>query len=704
MHTTLTPKPFAETTKQAKRAYKNAHPLTMGAKSTFRILKTAAYICPMSFFRTLLGLVALHAWAASANAQEQPTERASVLCAQSKKQAAARTAVVANPFVALERKYDTRYHHLDLQCERNNLNIIGKVRTLALVTQGPLDTFALELHPNHTIDSVRINGILRPVFRSQNEVRIPMPSQSAGTYVDAEVWYHGTAPNSGSAAIGNGYSTATSPSWGNQVTWSLSQPYSAYEWWPCKQQLTDKIDSVRVWITTDSLNKAGSNGVLERVVNVGNGKRRHEWFSRNPIDYYLISIAVAKYVDFSFYAYPANSDSVLIQNYIYDNPQTLPNFQNDILDTRDMLELYSDLFGSYPFANEKYGHCMAPFSGGMEHQTMTSQGFFNFSLTAHELTHQWFGDYVTCKTWSDIFVNEGFASYGEQLAIEFLQGATQATSNMNGVHTSVMQQPGGSVWFADTTSDNRIFDSRLSYDKGAAVLHTLRYVINNDSLFFLSLRNYLQQYSFGNATALEFFASVEATTGLTLTNFVQEWIYGQGYPTYSLRWGHNGAGTLRLILSQTASAPSATPLFTNPLDLGITVGGTQTIMRLPNAALVDTLDVPMVQVPTAISIDPKNWVVNKVGTLVKDNALFTGINDVAVSRLKLVPNPVRDLPLRWVGGVSPEQWQVFSLDGRMVLQGNRNDLPNADALAPGAYHIRWMEANGASGHQTLVKP
>jgi aminopeptidase N len=81
---------------------------------------------------------------------------------------------------------------------------------------------------------------------------------------------------------------------------------------------------------------------------------------------------------------------------------------------------------------------MAPFSGGMEHQTMTSIGFFDFEIDAHELLHQWFGDNVTCATWKDIFVNEGFASYGEYLADYYLKTPATGSQKMLDVHTSVM--------------------------------------------------------------------------------------------------------------------------------------------------------------------------------------------------------------------------------------------------------------------------
>jgi aminopeptidase N len=185
-----------------------------------------------------------------------------------------------------------------------------------------------------------------------------------GQNFSVKVFYNGTPPTAATNPLGgSGMSNATSPTWGNKVTWSLSEPFSAYEWWPCKQSLTDKADSCAVKITVPSNCKAGSNGVLENVVDLGNGSTRYEWKHRHPIDFYLISVAVSKYVDYTIYANPIGAPAPIpIQNYIYDNPQCLPNFQADIDETVDFMELYWSIFGPYPFADEKYGHCMAPFS------------------------------------------------------------------------------------------------------------------------------------------------------------------------------------------------------------------------------------------------------------------------------------------------------------------------------------------------------
>ena len=249
--------------------------------------------------------------------------------------------------------------------------------------------------------------------------------------------------------------------------------------------------------------KAGSNGVLVEVLDLGNVFKKFSWEHRYPIDYYLISVSVAEYIEYTVYANPiGTTNPIPIQNFIYNNPATLPKFKKDIDETVEFIEYFSDIFGLYPFHQEKYGHCMAPLSGGMEHQTMTTQGFFYNTLTAHELAHQWWGNHVTCKSWSDIWVNEGFASYAEYLMLEELYPGDELVDMLDR-HNTIMSQLGGSIWVEDSLDGDRIFSSRLTYDKGAAFVHTLRYLINNDELFFTSLKNFQSSFTFSTALGVD---------------------------------------------------------------------------------------------------------------------------------------------------------------------------------------------------------
>ena len=321
--------------------------------------------------------------------------------------------------IAQTELYDVHYYFLRLNMTNTTTTLSGsgEIHAKARVN---LDTALVEFFDTFVISSIEVDGNPISYSRQNSALKVPVNKLQGENFV-IHVNYNGTPPTSATNPLGGGGMTnASSPSWGNQVTWSLSEPFAAYEWFPVKQSLKDKADSCAVWITVPTNCKAGSNGLLQQVVDLGNGTHRFEWKHRHPIDYYLISVAVARYVEYNVTANPTGSGPVLIQNFIYDNPGTLPNFQDDIDETVDFMELFADLFGPYPFADEKYGHCMAPISGGMEHQTMTTQGFFNPTLTCHELAHQWFGDHATCSSWADIWVNEGFASYAEYIMLENL--------------------------------------------------------------------------------------------------------------------------------------------------------------------------------------------------------------------------------------------------------------------------------------------
>src|SRR5690606_31274732 len=151
--------------------------------------------------------------------------------------------------------------------------------------------------------------------------------------------------------------------------YSLSDNDFADDWWPCKQSLTDKIDSVRMFVMVpDSLNVA-SNGILQSKTWV-TGRNHFLWETAYPIDYYLIAVAVGPYKDYSYYMHytDGSGDSMLIQNYVFDSSSYMTPLNKSFFDTTgQIVDHFSNIFGKYPFKKEKYGHVMTALSGGMEH-------------------------------------------------------------------------------------------------------------------------------------------------------------------------------------------------------------------------------------------------------------------------------------------------------------------------------------------------
>lgn len=600
----------------------------------------------------------------------------------------------------LMERYNVHWYFLDLNIERNTTVISGNV-TIGAHTLVSTDTFCFELNSTMTIDSVIYQNTSIPFAHTPNtHIAYAMPVNAilANTNVYIKVYYHGDASVVGGSAIGDGFSTDTSPTWSNSVTWSLSEPYSAREWFPCKQFLKDKADSCQVFVTTDNENRVGSNGILQGVDSLPNNKVRYRWKSNYEIDYYLISVAVAKYVEYKTWAHPTAlaNDSIEILNYVYDHPFCLPNFKPVIDSTAMMVEYFSDKIGLYPFYQEKYGHAMAPFSGGMEHQTMSSMGFFNFGLVAHELMHQWFGDYVTCATWSDIFINEGFASYGAYMATEQFRGLGAARILMQDVHDDVMDLPGGSIYFTDTSNVNRIFSGRLSYDKGNAVIHSLRFELG-DSVFYSSLKNFLIQHAFGNASITDFKTSAEATSGKNLTNFFNQWIYGEGYPIISADY-HSDGTNLYLRVSHATS--SNTPTFRTPLEIKCksTLNG-DTVIRVDISSNSDSYVIPMSRSINGLELDPNNWILNKDSIIKADPSLISlGTNTAAFeSQLNIFPNPTTNFLNIENGSGLKTEYVMRSMTGS-ILYAIQNSEPTLSIdmrnYAQGIYLLEVRNQNG----------
>ena len=567
-------------------------------------------------------------------------ENAASCSKQTKQNSLLKTATLNASQIVETEKYDVHFYSLNLNMTNTSSYLSGTAEIHAKANAN-LDSALFELYPSMIISEVRVNGLVVNFSRLGTAVKVPVNSSVNQNFI-IEISYSGNPPTAQTNPLGgSGMTAGTSPSWGNKVVWSLSEPFSAYEWFPCKQSLRDKADSSFVAVTVPDTCKAGSNGVLINTVPLGNGFTRYEWKNTHAIDYYLISVAVAKYIEYSFYANPVGAPNpILIQNFIYDNPQTFIYFEDEINETGDFMELFYDLYGPYPFEDQKYGHCMAPIGGGMEHQTMTTQGFFSKGLTAHELAHQWWGNSVTCASWSDIFINEGFASYSEYVMLENLYPA-EKVQHMLDVHDNVLSQTGGSVWFSDTLNENRIFNGRLSYDKGSGIIHSIRYLMNNDSLFFAGLREFQNDFKDSVARGIDFRNKMQEISSINYTPFFEQWYFGEGYPTYSIRWKQIGQDLL-LELKHTASKPSVTPTFTNPIDLRfIRQGMNDTLIRFDVASNSQQFYISNFgTLSSTITVDPQNWIINTIGTIIQDNSLVN-LTEVMENNtaLTIVPNP-----------------------------------------------------------------
>ncbi len=621
------------------------------------------------------------------------------LCSKSKLSGLQRSSLTKNNLTnaqaSLIEKYDVGFHHLSLSVERTSTYISGNVRTIARSRVASLDTFLFQLHANFTVDSVLGSNQTPYSFTKLGDVTAVMLPQSIGLNqtLDLTIYYSGTPPSGASAAIGNGFSNRASPTYGNQITWSLSQPYSAYEWWPCKQSLQDKIDSIFVSVTTDTSNKVGSHGLLKQIEPKLNGKHIFHWQSFFPINYYLVMVTVGQYTEYRQYAKPKGyADSILIQNYIYSNPAAYTNNATSILATKPQLELFSEIFGLYPYHKEKYGHVMAPFSGGMEHQTMSSMGIFNFGIVAHEVAHQWFGDNVTCATWSDIWLNEGFASYSEYLARRYLLPNT-ASQELTDMHAASKQEV-GAVYVTDTANVNRLFSSGLTYNKGAAAIRVLHYLLG-DSMFFNVCKTYQTRFANGNASTQDFNDLVNELSGKNYDFYFDQWIYGIGFPAYTSTWNQvNGKFYLKV---KQANAHGG-GLFSLPIAFNLqrAIGDTQIVLDINTSE--HNFELPIGGTISNVVIDPNVWIL-KNSSMTKDVGLSVGAQ-AEISDLRIYPNPSEGM--LWFEPSLPNtaRVEVIDLSGRTCMTLSGKDGFDLSLLQAGVY---LLNVRDNEGKQQVIK-
>ncbi|NQV02744.1 MAG: T9SS type A sorting domain-containing protein, partial [Bacteroidia bacterium] len=449
-------------------------------------------------------------------------------------------------------------------------------------------------------------------------------------------------------------------------------------------------------ITNPAAYRGASNGILVSEVISGNDMTCH-WKHRYPIATYLVCMAITNYSRYSDFV-PYGTSQVEVLNYIYPEDSAMAASQTPGI--IPVMQLFDTLFGLYPFANEKYGHCQFNWGGGMEHQTFSFMGSFGHELMAHELAHMWFGDMVTCGSWEDIWLNEGFATYLSGLTYEHMfNGEWWMPFKRNRID-KVTSQPDGSVWCDDTTSVSRIFSSRLSYAKGAMILHQLRWIIG-DIAFFTAVNNYLYDpdlvYGFAHTSDLK--AHLEATSNQDLTWYFDDWYTGQGFPSYQLNWAQTG-DTLFIAINQTQSHPSV-PFFELPLPIQLKNLTRDTIIRLNHSFSGEGFNLIIPFQVDSLLLDPDLW-------LISANNSISAIPEKSIeSMITLAPNPVRDLlQITFLTSFDNMIIQVVDESGKLLQESDashmRSIMLNFEGRSRGIYFIRFLSGNGTYLRKIVV--
>ena len=526
---------------------------------------------------------------------------------------------------AASNNFDIGYLRCEWQVDPAVSYLQGKVTVVFTIT-GSGDKITFDCYSGLTVDSVLYHGSKITFTQSAGDVLdVQFPEAIGQSIKDSiSVFYQGNPGATGSGSFHQGTHA------GAPIIWTFSEPYGAKEWWPCKNGQIDKADSIDIYITNPAGYVATSNGVMVDQVSSGGNIISH-FKHRYPIASYLVAFAVS---NFQVWQDTVNLNGKVLNLISYYYPESYAGFAPaDQVYTKNALHIIVDRFGDYPFMNEKYGQTQWDPRGGMEHQTNSFVGIPNYSLMSHELGHQWFGDRVTCASWGDIWLNEGFATYIQALYTE-VNYPDYRPIGMQQEIDIITAAPGGSVYVPDTTNASRIFSNRLTYHKGFYVLNMLRWMLG-DSLFYAACREYLNdpKLAYGTATTADLRRNFEKLYGKSLKTFFDKWVYGEGYANYQATWNQNNNRWAKVKLQQTTSHNSVS-FYEMPVELKFS-NGIQTKSFVVNHQFTGQefwFDLGFVA--DTLMIDPTLWILAKTRTSVKQLSSSMNADDVLI-----YPNP-----------------------------------------------------------------
>lgn len=582
-------------------------------------------------------------------------------------------------------RFDVTYYKLDITIasiakKKISGNVVVNGKSLA----DSLLSIYLDLQSVLKVDSVLGKNGKLGFSHSENKLHINFDSViNLGGEFSITVYYGGTPGSSGFGSFEFGTHNGTAS------IYTLSEPYGASDWWPCKDTPADKADSSDVWITCSNTIIPVSNGKLEEIVENPGNTHTYKWKNSYPIANYLISLAISNFIVYEqFYKY-SETDSMPVIHYIY--PEHFSQVKPELDKTIKMIEIFSEKFGEYPFLKEKYGHAQFGWGGGMEHQTVSSMGLnaFNVYTISHELAHQWFGDKITCKDWHNIWLNEGFATYSEGIYFEALNGKN-AYKNFINTEMYYAKLAKGSIYVKNISSINEIFNSYRSYAKAGIVLHMLRGVLG-DSLFFKTLEKYANhpEFSYGVAVTEDFQAVAEEVSGQPLEYFFKQWIYGENFPIYSVYWNYTQQDennySVHVNINQSVNSNPA--YFSMPVQIKILTQAGDTTVTVFNDSQSQSFSFSVRGVPYSLQFDPDNWILKEVSVVLgTDEEIQTPTEFMLYQNY---PNPFNPTTkISWQTPVSG--WQTLKV---FDVLGNEVALLVDEYKPTGSYEVEYTSIN-----------
>jgi len=516
--------------------------------------------------------------------------------------------------------FDVTHYLLDIEFDERDRTLAGSVTVTATSLVPGLQNVVLDLVYPLAVSSVTQAGAPLTFTHANSLVDIALDRPyDTGESFEIVVAYAGFPQSTGLGSFGwNKYSGLG----GTGMAWSLSEPEGARSWWPCKDRPADKA-LVEEWYTVSRKWIATGNGKLIESVRMGN-RQQFKWRSTRPLATYLVSIAATEYKTFSDTYIGLDGTPMPVDYYVYK--EDLGPAQESFNRTVEMIEFYADLFGEYPFLEDKYGMSAFPFGGAMEHTTNTSYGYslidgthrYDF-IIAHELAHQWWGDAVSPEIWADIWLNEGFATHSEALWSEGVNGPQAYRDYMSSLWRSSFS---GTLY-----NPSNLFGS-TSYNKGAWVQHMIRGVVG-DGAFFQGMRDWYAGHRDSTGNTEQYRATQEASFGATLDWFFAQWVYGTGRPSYQWGWttADLGDGTYRTWV-RVHQTQSGTTTFTMPIRVKVTTASGSEVRTVWNDIDDQDFTLDTSEPPTSLLFDDGNWILKgTVNEIALDDADDDGVPD-----------------------------------------------------------------------------
>lgn len=576
--------------------------------------------------------------------------------------------------------------------EPSSRSMQGENRITVERLPGTADTVLMLHLRGLVIDSVTVNGEGRTWTTTGDQSdwtyhhRVVLGQRTVNARIDTVVvYYSGVMTNEGGSGAWGGVSYDDGVLYALGVTFATPYVSATQHWAPVLDHPGYKPQRFTLRCTVPTLYRVASVGMLDTIVDRGNGLHTYVWKHEHPCATYLLTFGIGPFV-----AVETTHDG--IPHVAFVQPRDTANAAISLSLVPRMRRTFERLYGTYPF--EKVGY-MSTTKGAMEHQTMialntqivASRDTVNL-VAAHELAHQWFGDLVSPRDFRHAWLTEAFATYNESAWLEELFGFTRYLSSQRQNATQYINAISRTEGFLTLEDFARAAPSSnypaTIYKKGAVVVGMLRAVVG-DSLFYGALQSYLRSHAFGNATTADFFASVEAYTGVDLSTFRSEWVEQPGWARLDV---HHFTGTepaVEIRQIQRDWQPTW-PIFTT-LPLNVTYVDA-------SGTTVDTIVTfsqgPVVRIAGARSLRAN--VGSRAAALAEVVRTTSVLEDGSRNSLEVTPNPAHNVITISVSGQGASQADVVIVDvsGRTLSRHTWNGAPLAvdtSLLSSGAYTV-----------------